>query len=92
MELFIWAVICNKQRLLDFFWHRSQQPIFCAEVAAIIYQNLAKFYDKDPRKEGLLALEKYFVTLVNEVRSITLNVCQYTTFTRFYPQDVRAST
>ncbi len=44
MELFLWAVLTDRHRLIDFFWHRCKQPILMAIVAAAIYSKLGWFY------------------------------------------------
>ena len=36
VEFFIWALLTNKQGLVDFFWTRCSQPLLMAIIAAAI--------------------------------------------------------
>ena len=35
VELFLWAVICNKPGLIQFFWRRCAQPILMAVIGKL---------------------------------------------------------
>ena len=44
VELFIWAVRCNKGLLVEFFWNRTNNPVLMAVIAGCVYSKLAQFY------------------------------------------------
>ena len=49
VELFLWAVICNKPGLITFFWKRCAQPILMAVIAALIYAKLLQYYRSEAK-------------------------------------------
>jgi hypothetical protein len=52
VEFFLWALLTNKQLLVEFFWTRCSQPLLMAIIAATIssrnrfYETSNTFFDK----------------------------------------------
>jgi hypothetical protein len=58
VELFLWAVLTNRPSLIDFFWHRTGEPILMAVVAGAIYSKLAWFYKGIKKHNKVLQARK----------------------------------
>jgi hypothetical protein len=52
VELFLWAILCKRPNLIDFFWERTSQPILMAIVAAVIYSKLSWYYAAQNKNAG----------------------------------------
>ena len=73
VEFFIWALLTNKQGLVDFFWTRCSQPLLMAIIAAAIssrYGASQQLEDLFIMKEPYLApwpsdFYSYFVELAS---------------------------
>jgi hypothetical protein len=44
VEFFLWALLTNKQLLVEFFWTRCSQPLLMAIIAATI-SSRNRFYE-----------------------------------------------
>ena len=69
-ELFLWSVFTAKLNLVEFFWHRIQEPLLGAILAASIYSKLARFY-KDSKAaknfDRLYTFKKQYEDKANKV-------------------------
>ena len=83
-ELFLWSILCAKIHLVEFFWHKIQEPMLGAIIAGSIYSKLAAFYknlkmsDQLSNFELLYTFKKQFEDKVNKV-FIGLDGCDYRT-------------
>ena len=71
-ELFLWSVFTKRVSLIEFFWHKLQEPLLGAVLAASIYSKLAVNYKnlKNSTKFDILyTSKKQFVEKVNQVRN-----------------------
>merc|ERR1719270_1317117 len=72
-ELFIWAVLCNKAGLTEFFWVRSGSPLVAALFAASVYGVLAKMYElKGGAQRALTDLKYAYVSKANSIMELAM--------------------
>ena len=78
-ELFLWSIFSAKVDLVEYFWHKIQEPMVGAIIAGSIYSKLAKFYkdlnmsDQLSNFHLLYTYKKQFEDKVNKVKSICNN-------------------
>ena len=72
-ELFLWSVFTKRVSLIEFFWHKLQEPLLGAILAASIYSKLAVYYKNlttySNKFEVLHTSKKQFVEKINQVRN-----------------------
>ena len=69
-ELFLWSIFTAKLNLVEFFWHKIQEPLLGAILAASIYSKLARFYKESKAAknfDSLYDLKKQYEDKANKV-------------------------
>ena len=69
-ELFLWSIFTAKLNLVEFFWHKIQEPLLGAILAASIYSKLARFYKESKAVknfDNLYAFKKKYEDKANQV-------------------------
>ena len=78
-ELFLWSIFSAKLELVEYFWHKIQEPMVGAIIAGSIYSKLAKYYkdlnmsDQLSNFHLLYTYKKQFEDKVNQVKSMCNN-------------------
>ena len=89
VELFIWAILTNKQTLIDFCWVRCGQPILMAVVAAAIYSKLAHYYRGQKDYKNLQDSKFKFQEKANKLIELAFEVDQGKAFSLLEKRNIR---
>ena len=69
-ELFIWAVLCKKPELLDYFWERSGNPVLAALFASSVYYKLVKNFKLEYDNEILNQFTETWLKRANDILEV----------------------
>jgi hypothetical protein len=64
-ELFIWANLCNKPSLLEYFWERSGSPLVACLLAGSVFSTLIEEYRLDYDLKTLTVFINNWITKAN---------------------------